>query len=80
MLKNGDFVKIRYSKELLMLDLCELVTRKAMVTKVTRKGAYVLPLSGKLGGEELYISMSAIESRDKTDKMRSKEIIKHTKL
>lgn len=80
MIKEGDFVRIRYSKELLFLDLCELVTRDVMVTKVTRKGTYVLPLSGRLKGKEWFVPFSSIQSKDSLDKLRSNEIIRHALL
>lgn len=80
MLKNGEFVKIKYSNELLQLDLCELVTRTVMVTKVMPKGAYVLVLTGRLKGQERYIPNSSIISKEGMDKLRANEIIRHALL
>lgn len=80
MLKNGEFVKIKYSHELFLLDLCELVSRTVMVTKVKPKGAFVLVLSGRLKGQEWFIPNSAIVSKESMDKLRANEIIRHALL
>jgi len=80
MLKNGNFIRIKYSKELLMRDLCELVTRNAMVTRVTNGGAYVLPLSGRLKGQNIFIPNSSIQSQVELRQLRANEVVRHTLL
>lgn len=65
---------------MLQLDLCELVTRTVMVTKVMSKGAYVLVLNGRLKGQEWYIPNSSIISKEGMDKLRANEIIRHALL
>ena len=37
MIQNGEIIKIKYSKALLFADLCELVGREAMVTKIVHE-------------------------------------------
>lgn len=84
MIQQGEIIKIKYSKLLLQLGLCELVTRKAQVTKVIYnkrnkiKGAYVIPQSGRLKDEEWYIPAPSIESMDDLNKLRNKGILKST--
>lgn len=84
MIQQGEIVKIKYSKILLQLRLCELVTRKAQITKVVYnkrnkiKGAYLIPQSGRLKDEEWYIPIQSIESLSDINKMRNNEILKHT--
>lgn len=82
MIQQGEIVEIKYSKALLELGLCELVTRKAQVTKIVynkrnkEKGAYVIPKTGRLKDEEWYIPIQSIESRESINKLRNKGILK----
>lgn len=84
MLQEGDKIKIKYTKALLMLDLCELVTRSAVVTKVLYndkkkpKGAYVKPDNGRLKDKEVYVPIQSIESEDYIKSLRTKCLIKQT--
>ena len=84
MIQPGEIVRIKYSKDLLQLGLCELVTREALVTKVVynkrnkERGAYVIPQSGKLKEEEWYIPIQSIESVSTLNKVRNKGILKST--
>lgn len=85
MLRTGDIVKIIYSKQLLFLDLCELVSREAIVSHIVKKdgkvkGAYVIPQSGRLKDEDWFIPIQSIESVDKIDKLRTLVIMKQTTL
>lgn len=84
MIQQGEIVKIKYSKALLELRLCELVTREAQITKVVYnkrnkvKGAYLIPKTGRLKDEEWYIPIQSIESVSELNKLRNREIMKHT--
>lgn len=84
MIQQGEIVKIRYSKALLQLGLCELVTREAQVTKVVynprnkEKGAYVRPQTGRLKDEEWYIPIQSIESASEINRLRNKSLLKST--
>lgn len=84
MIQQGEIVKIKYSKALLQLGLCELVTRKAQVTKVVynkrnkEKGVYLIPQTGRLKGEEWYIPIQSIESLAAINRLRNKGILKNT--
>lgn len=85
-MKRGDIVKIKYTKELESIGLAELAGRKAMIAMIVmddngkRKGIYAIPRTGKFKGEEWYIPISSVESEDRIDYLRSKEIIKKTVL
>lgn len=84
MIQQGEIVEIKYSKALLQLGLCELVTRKAQVTKIVytkrnkEKGAYVIPQTGRLKYEEWYIPIQSINSLAEINKLRNKSILKST--
>lgn len=84
MIQQGEIIEIKYSKALLFLGLCELVTRKAQVTKVVYtkrnkvKGAYVIPQTGRLKDEEWYIPILSINSLADINKLRNKSILKST--
>lgn len=84
MIQQGEIVRIKYSKPLLQLGLCELVTREAQVTKVVynqrnkERGAFVIPQTGKLKGEEWYIPIQAIESVSSINRLRNKGLLKST--
>lgn len=84
MLKKGDVVKIRYSKELEEIKLGKLVNHKAIVTlpvyndKGKCRGAYVIPRIGFLRKEEWYIPIKSIESDDTINSFRALDIIKKT--
>lgn len=86
MIQNGDTIKIRYSKALLFADLCELVGREALVTKVVHerknrvKGVCAIIQSGRLNGQDLFIPAASIVHGDELKKMRSVGILKNTKL
>lgn len=86
MIQQGEIVKIKYSKALLELGLCELVTREAQVTKVLynrrkkERGAYLIPQSGRLKGEEWFIPIQSIESIDRINKLRNCLILNSTLL
>ena len=86
MLQQGEIVKIKYSKALLQLGLCELVTREAQLTKILynkrnkEKGAYVIPKTGKVKDEEWFIPIQSIESLAGLNRLRNKGILKSTKL
>ena len=86
MIQQGEIVKIKYSKALLELGLCELVTREAQVTKVLynrrkkERGAYLIPQSGRLKGEEWFITIQSIESIDRINKLRNCLILNSTLL
>lgn len=81
---EGEVVKIKYSKQLLQLRLCELVTRKAVVTKVAYndlgnvRGAYVIPQTGRLRGQEWYIPIQSIESQSDINRLRNHSTIRQT--
>lgn len=83
-MQQGEIVKIKYSKALLQLGLCELVSRKAQVTKVVynkrnkERGAFLIPQSGRLKGEEWFIPIQSIESAETTNRLRNKGILKST--
>lgn len=83
-LQYGEKVKIKYSRALLELGLCELVTRKATVEKPVLnsrgklRGAFVIPASGRLKGEEWYIPIQSIECFSSIEQMRTLGIIKKT--
>ncbi len=84
MIQQGEIVRIKYSKPLLQLGLCELVTREAQVTKVVynqrnkERGAFVIPQTGKLKGEEWYIPIQSIESVSSINRLRNKGLLKST--
>lgn len=84
MLKRGDIVKIRYSKELEAIGLKELVRRKAMITLVVNnkhgkcRGVYVIPRTGKYKNEEWFIPIQSIESNDTIDSFRAINLLKTT--
>lgn len=86
MIQQGEIVKIKYSRALLELGLCELVTREAQVTKVLynrrkkERGAYLIPQSGRLKGEEWFIPIQSIESIDRISKLRNCIILNSTLL
>lgn len=86
MIQNGETIKIRYSKALLFADLCELVGREAMVTKVVHerknrvKGVCAIIQSGRLRGQDLFIPAASIVCIDDIKKMRTLGILKNTKL
>lgn len=86
MIQNGEIIKIRYSKALLFADLCELVGREAMVTKVVHerknrvKGVCAIPSSGRLKGQDLFIPAASIVCVDELKRMRTLGIMKTTKL
>lgn len=83
-MQQGEIVKIKYSKALLQLGLCELVNRKAQVTKVVynkrnkERGAFLIPQSGRLKGEEWFIPIQSIESDETINRLRNKGILKST--
>lgn len=83
-MQQGEIVKIKYSKALLQLGLCELVSRKAQVTKVVynkrnkERGAFLIPQSGRLKGEEWFIPIQSIESAETINRLRNKGILKST--
>lgn len=83
-MQQGEIVKIIYSKALLQLHLCELVGRKAQVTKIVynkrdkERGVYLIPQSGRLKGEEWFIPIQSIESVETLNKMRNKGILTST--
>lgn len=84
MIQQGEIVRIKYSQPLLQLGLCELVTREAQVTKVVynqrnkERGAFVIPQTGKLKGEEWYIPIQSIESVSSINRLRNKGLLKST--
>lgn len=84
MIQNGEIIKIKYSKALLFADLCELVGREAMVTKVVHeqknkvKGVCAIPQSGRLKGQDLFIPAASIECIDDINKARTLCILKST--
>ena len=86
MIQQGEIVEIKYSRALLELGLCKLVTRKAQVTKIVytkrnkEKGAYVIPQTGRLKDEEWYIPIQSINSLAEINKLRNKGILKSTLL
>lgn len=86
MIQNGEVIKIRYSKALLFTDLCELVGREAIVTKVVHerknrvKGVCAIPQSGRLKGQDLFIPAASIVCIDELKQARALGIIKTTKL
>lgn len=83
-MQQGEIVKIKYSKALLQLGLCELVSRKAQITKVVynkrnkERGAFLIPQSGRLKGEEWFIPIQSIESAETINRLRNKGILKST--
>lgn len=83
MVQQGETVRIKYSRALLRLGLCELVTREAQVTKVLYtkcnkvRGAYVIPLTGRLKGE-WYIPIQSIGGLDEINRLRNRSILKST--
>lgn len=84
MMQQGEIVKIKYSKALLQLGLCELVSRKAQITKIVynkrnkERGAFLIPQSGRLKGEEWFIPIQSIESAETINQLRNKGILKST--
>lgn len=86
MIQNGETIKIKYSKALLFADLCELVGREAMVTKVVYerknrvKGVCAIPQTGRLKGQDLFIPAASIVSIDDIKKARTLGILKTTVL
>ena len=83
-MQQGEIVKIKYSKALLQLGLCELVSRKAQITKIVynkrnkERGAFLIPQSGRLKGEEWFIPIQSIESAETINQLRNKGILKST--
>lgn len=83
-MQQGEIIKIKYSKALFQLGLCELITRKAQVIKIVynernkERGAFVIPQSGRLKGEEWFIPIQSIESSSTINKLRNKSILKAT--
>lgn len=83
-MQQGEIVKIKYSKALLQLGLCELVSRKAQITKIVynkrnkERGAFLIPQSGRLKGEEWFIPIQSIESVETINQLRNKGILKST--
>lgn len=86
MIQNGEIIKIKYSKALLFADLCELVGREAMVTKVVHerkdrvKGVCAIPQTGRMKGQDLFIPAASIVCIDDLKRMRTLGILKTTKL
>lgn len=86
MIQNGEIIKIKYSKALLFADLCELVGREAMVTKVVHervnrvKGVCAIPQSGRLAGQDLFIPAASIVCIDDIKRLRTLSIMKTTSL
>lgn len=85
MLKNGDTIKIAWSKELSDLKLCELVGKKAMVTQIIRKdghvkGVYLIPTSGRLKKEEWYVPIQSVMSQATIDRLRSEQMLRQAKI
>lgn len=86
MIQNGEIIKIKYSKALLFADLCELVGREAMVTKVVHerkdrvKGVCAIPQTGRLSGQDLFIPAASIVCVDDLNRMRKLSILKTTTL
>ena len=86
MIQNGETIKIKYSKALLFADLCELVGREAMVTKVVYerknrvKGVCAIPQTGRLKGKDLFIPAASIVCIDDIKKARTLGILKTTVL
>lgn len=86
MIQRGDIIKIRWSKALLMLDLCELVTREAIVTEVVYKhdkiisGVKIIPQTGRLANKEVFIPAASIVCMEQIAKARTMGILKTTKL
>lgn len=85
MLRNGDMVKIAYSKQLSEFGLAELIGKKAMVTQIVTKdghvkGVYLIPSTGKLKREEWYVPIQSIRSQQTIDRMRSEQILRKAKI
>lgn len=84
MIQQGEIVRIKYSKVLLQLRLCELVTREAQVVKIVynekgkESGAFVILRTGRLKGQEWYIPIQSIESISTMNRVRNKGILKST--
>lgn len=84
MIQNGVVIKIKYSKALLFADLCELVGREAIVTKVVHerkdriKGVCAIPQTGRLKGQDLFIPAASIVCVDDIKKARTLGILKTT--
>ena len=84
MIQQGEIVRIKYSKVLLQLRLCELVTREAQAVKIVynekgkESGAFVIPRTGRLKGHEWYIPIQSIESISTMNRVRNKGILKST--
>lgn len=85
MLQQGQKIKIVYSRQLLELGLCELVTREAMVTQVLYvkkskriKGVYAIPQSGRLKNEEWYIPIQSVDNVLRNQKKDAYKLMKTT--
>lgn len=83
-LQSGQIIRIKYSKALLMLDLCELVTRNAVVSAIVKNdegrdcGVYAFIKTGRLRDKEVYIPIQSVESIEMLNKKKSDKLIKNT--